>query len=106
MNNLDVYLYCKYEYGVVEGERIYNCLIYVGSILVFNGAYIEIGELSTFLGGHREVLVEPWKEVFEEVYSGVGTQELICGSYNYQEIIGGSCLQCLNSMVYYMIDKT
>ena len=59
MNNVDVDLHCEDEYGVVEGKRIRNCLIYVGSILVLNGAYIEIGELSTFLGGHREVLVEP-----------------------------------------------
>ena len=29
--------------------------------------YIEIGELWNFLLGHREVFVDPRKEVFEEV---------------------------------------
>ena len=34
-------------------------LVYADSIWVLDDAYIEIGELRNFLGGQREVLVEP-----------------------------------------------
>ena len=36
----------------------------------------------TFLGGQGEVIVEPFKKVFEKVYYGLVTQELICGASN------------------------
>ena len=52
---------CKY--GVLD--VIY--LLYADSIWGFYYAYIEIGYLRTFLGGHREALVDPCKEFFEEV---------------------------------------
>ena len=60
-----------------------RCLIYTDSIWGLYNAYIEIGELRTFIGGHRELFFDSCKEVFEEVDSRVGTQEVIFGSYNY-----------------------
>ena len=91
-----------YKYGVLD----VRCLIYTDAIWGLDDAYIEIGYLMTFLGGHREVTVDTCKEVFEEDGSGVGTKELICGASNYQDILGGICLTGVNSMYYDMLDKT
>ena len=44
-----------------------TCLIYADDIWGLDDVYIEIGDLRTFLGGHREALVDPCKEFFEEV---------------------------------------
>ena len=51
-------LLCKYS--VLD----FRYLIYSNAIWVLDDAYIEIGELRKFLGGHRGVFVEPCKEVF------------------------------------------
>ena len=41
-----------------------RCLTYADAVCRLDDAYIEIGELRKFLGGHRGVFVEPCKEVF------------------------------------------
>ena len=58
-----------------------------------------------FLGGHRGVFFEPYKEVFEEVDAVIGTHELICGASNYQNVLCGGCLKGVKSMVYEIIDE-
>ena len=65
-----------------------------------------MGDMRTFLRGHREIIVDPRKEVFEEADDVVGTQELICGASNYQEILGGIILEVVKSMVYEMLEET
>ena len=62
--------------------------------------------MSTFLGGYREVLVDPSKEVFEEVYYGVVTQEVICVASNYQDIFGESLPKVIKSIVYDILEKS
>ena len=81
---------------------------FLGNITTLNNnsEYIEIGEMRNIVGGYKEVLVDPYKKVFEEVDVGVGTHEVICGSSNYQDIFGGSCLIDVNIMVYDMLDET
>ena len=83
-----------------------SCLIYNNAIWGLYDACIEIGERRTFLKGHREVFVDPCKEVFEQVDYGVGTQEVICGASKYQDTFGGSGIKGKGSMVYDTIDKT
>ena len=56
-----------------------SCLVNTYPMWILNYVQVNIGELWTFLGGHREVLVYPRKEVLEEVGSEVDTQEVICG---------------------------
>ena len=58
----------------------------------------------TFLGVHKEVLVEYCKKLFEEVDAGVSTHEVICGASKYQDILGGSCIKGAKSMANDMID--
>ena len=38
--------------------------------------------------------------------AGVGTQEVVCGSSNYFNIVGGVCIKGLERMVYDMLDKS
>ena len=38
--------------------------------------------------------------------AGVGTQEVVCGSSNYFNIVGGVCIKGLESMVYDMLEKS
>ena len=61
--------------------------------------------MRTLLGGDRGVFFDPCKEVFEEVDSGVGTQEVICGASKYYNIIGLFCLKCVESMVNDILGK-
>ena len=51
----------------MDGVLDVICLIYSDTIWGLNDAYIEIGELRTFLGYQREVIVDPRKELFEEM---------------------------------------
>ena len=37
--------------------------------------------------------------------AGVGTQEVICGAFNYHNLLGGSSLKGVKSMVYDMLDE-
>ena len=87
-----------------DGFLDVRCLICADAVWGFYDAYIEIGNLRTFLGGHREVFVYPCKELFEEVDSVVGTQEVICGASNYQNVLSVGCLKGVDIMVYDMID--
>ena len=80
-------------------------LIYADAIWRLNDVYIEIGQFRNFLGGHKEVFVESYKEVLEQVDDELGTQESICGVYNYHNVLGGGCLKGVKSMVYDMLDK-
>ena len=80
--------------------------IYTDPIWELYDAYIEIGDMSILLGGQREVIADTCTEVFEEVDDGAGTQEVICGASNYQDISGGNCLKGVKSMVYDILDKT
>ena len=59
-----------------------------------------------FFGVHREVFVEPCNEVFEQVDAEGGTQEVISGSSNYQNVIGGVCMKGVESMVYGLLEKS
>ena len=68
-----------YKYGALD----VICIVYDDVVWILNDAKIEIGEFRNFLGAHREVFVDPRKEVFEEVDSGLFTQEVICGESNY-----------------------
>ena len=65
---------CKY--GVLNVRFI----LYADSIWGLDYAYIDIGELMPFLRGHIEL--------FEEMDSVVGTQEVICKTSIYQDILG------------------
>ena len=56
-----------------DGVLDMSCLVYADAIWGFDYVYIEIVELRTFFEGHREVLVEPFNIVFDEVDSKVGT---------------------------------
>ena len=62
--------------------------------------------MRTFLGGHRELFVDPCKEIFEDLDAGVGIQEVICGASNYYNVFGRFCLKVIESMVYDTLDKT
>ena len=53
------------------------------TMLRLNDAQVNIGEFCTFLGGYTGVLVDPRREVLEEVGAGVDTHEVICGAYNH-----------------------
>ena len=88
-----------------DGVIDVRCLIYADATWGLDDAYIEIGELRNFLGGHREVFVDSCKEVFEEVDYGVGTKEVIYGASNYYNVIGGVCIKGVEIMVYGMLDK-
>ena len=88
-----------------DGVLDVRCLIYVDTIWVWDDECIEIGELMNFLGGHREVFFESYKEVLEYVDTGLGTQESICGVSNYQNVFGGGCLKDTKRIVYGMLDE-
>ena len=83
-----------------------RCLIYTDYIWVWDDASIDIVDMRTFLGGHREVFVDPCKEVLEEVDDGVGTQGVICGASKYHNILGGGFLKVVNIIFYDMLDKS
>ena len=59
------------------------CLVNAYSIWTSNDPQVDIGELWTFLGGHKEVLIQPIKEVLEEVGAVVCTHRVICGASKY-----------------------
>ena len=65
------------------------CMVNDYTTWTLNGEQVKIGELWTFIGGHRAVLVDTIKEVPEYVGSGIGTQEVIYGATNYYNILGG-----------------
>ena len=81
-------------------------LVYAHSIWIFNDGKVEIGELWTFLGGHREVLVDTNKEMMEEVGSGLGRQEVICGASKYQNLLDRFFLKGVESMIYDILEKS
>ena len=88
-----------------DGVLYMICLIYTNTIWGLDDAYIEIEELRIFLGGHREVFYYIYKEVFADVDSGEGTQEVICGSSSYQNVLGGGCIKGVEIMVYDILDE-
>ena len=65
-----------YKDGVLD----VSCMIYDNARWGLDYAYIDIGELMPFLRGHIEL--------FEEMDSVVGTQEVICKTSIYQDILG------------------
>ena len=59
------------------------CLVNDCPMWRLNNVQVKIGEFWNFLGVNREVLVDPIKEILEEMGAGVVTQECNCGAYNY-----------------------
>ena len=54
---------------------------------------------------HREVFIDPSKELFEKVDAILSTQEGIYGVSTHYNVIGGFCMKGVDIMVYYMFDK-
>ena len=50
-------------------------------------------------------LLIPTKKVSEEVDDVLGTQDVLCGASNYQNVFSGGCCKGVESMVYDMLDK-
>ena len=80
-------------------------MVYADDVWRLDDTYIDIGEFWNFLGGHREVFVNPRKEVFAYLDYGVGAQEVICGASNYYNVIGGVFLKGIKSMVFDMLGE-
>ena len=53
-----------------------------------------------------EIFVKTCKEVFKDVDSVVGTQEVICGALNYYNVTVSVCVKVAEVMVYDMLDES
>ena len=81
------------------------CMVNGDTMLKLNDMQVQIGQFWTFLGGNNELIVNPLKEILEEVGAGVGTDEVICRVSKYQNFFFGLCLKDVEKMVYAMIDQ-